>query len=73
MWQYLPEPTRETLRQVIADAGARATREAPLAWLAFEVVGAGVDCELVLTLWPGGMRRVLAAAHPHGRWVRWLP
>ena len=25
MWQYLPEPTREALRQVIADAGLRAT------------------------------------------------
>ena len=73
MWQYLPEPMREALRQVIADAGARATRDAPLAWLAFEVVGADAQCELALTLWPGGTRRVLATAHPHGRWVRWLP
>jgi hypothetical protein len=73
MWQYLPEPTREALRQVIANAGARATRDAPLAWLAFEVVGADADCELTLTLWPGGARRVLATAHPHGRWVRWFP
>jgi len=73
MWQYLPEPTREALRHLIADAGARATREAPLAWLAFEVVGADADCELALTLWPGGARRMLATAHPHGRWVRWLP
>ena len=72
MWQYLPEPTREALRQVIADAGLRATREAPLAWLAFEVAGADAQCELALTLWPGGARRVLAAAHPHGGWVRWL-
>jgi len=73
MWQYLPEPTREALRQVIADAGARATHAAPLAWLAFEVAGADADCELALTQWPGGARRVLATAHPHGRWVRWLP
>jgi hypothetical protein len=72
MWQYLPEPTREALRQVIADAGLRATRDAPLAWLAFEVAGADAQCELALTLWPGGARRVLAAAHPHGSWVRWL-
>jgi hypothetical protein len=73
MWQYLPESTRDALREVIADAGARATRDAPLAWLAFEVAGADAQCELALTLWPGGTRRVLAAAHPHGRWVRWLP
>lgn len=73
MWQYLPEPTRAALRQAIAEAGARATGEAPLAWLAFEVAGADAECELALTLWPGGARRVLATAHPHGRWVRWLP
>jgi hypothetical protein len=71
MWQYMPAATRETLRGVIAEAGARATRHAPLAWLAFEVVGSDADCELALTLWPGGTRHVLAAAHPHGRWVRW--
>jgi hypothetical protein len=27
---------------------------------------------LTLTLWPGGERRALAEAHPHGLWVRWL-
>jgi len=72
MWQYLPGPKRDALRQVIAEAGLRATRDAPLAWLAFEVAGADAQCELALTLWPGGTRRVLATAHPHGSWARWL-
>jgi len=71
MWQYLPAATREGLRDCIAAAGVRATREAPLAWLAFEPPAADIDFELALTIWPGGERRVLATGHPHGRDVSW--
>lgn len=71
MWQYMPEATREALRACIAAAGAHATAEAPLAWLAFEPPGADVHFELSLTLWPGGARRVLAHGHPHGLWLKW--
>ena len=70
-WQYMPPSTRDALREVIAAAGARATPDAPLAWLSFEPPNADAHMELTLTLWPGGTRRVLAEAHPHGRWVRW--
>lgn len=70
MWQYLPAPTRTALRDCLAAAGARASRAAPLAWLAFEPDRQGLF-ELALTLWPGGQRRVLATAQAHGRWVRW--
>jgi hypothetical protein len=72
MWQYLPEPTRNGLRGLIEATGSHATREAPLAWLAFEPPGSDAQMLLTLTLWPGGQRRVLAEAHPHGKWVRWL-
>jgi hypothetical protein len=72
MWQYMPVATREALRDVIAAAGARATREAPLAWLTFEPPNADAHMLLTLTLWPGGEPRVLARAHPHGRWIEWL-
>jgi hypothetical protein len=72
MWQYMPLATRETLREAIVAAGARATREAPLAWLAFEPPHADAHMQLTLTLWPGGQTRTLAVAHPHGRWVQWL-
>jgi hypothetical protein len=71
MWQYMPSATRSALSDVIAAAGARATRGAPLAWLALEPQAGSTDPQLVLTLWPGGLTRVLAHAHPHGRWVRW--
>ena len=72
MWQYLPEPTRNGLRGLIEGTGAHATRNAPLAWLAFEPPAADAHMLLTLTLWPGGERRVLAEAHPHGKWIRWL-
>jgi hypothetical protein len=71
MWQYMPAPTRDALRGAIEAAGARATPSAPLAWLAFEPPNADAHMQLTLRLWPGGESRVLADAHPHGRWVRW--
>jgi hypothetical protein len=73
MWQYMPEPTRNGLRGLIEATGSHATRQAPLAWLAFEPPGNDAQMLLTLTLWPGGERRALAEAHPHGKWVHWLP
>jgi hypothetical protein len=72
MWQYMPEPTRNGLRGLIEATGSHATRQAPLAWLAFEPPAADAHMLLTLTLWPGGEGRVLADAHPHGQWVRWI-
>jgi hypothetical protein len=72
MWQYMPAPTRDALRACIAAAGARATRQAPLAWLAYEPPDGGAICELTLTEWPGGARRRLARGHPHGLWAHWV-
>jgi hypothetical protein len=72
MWQYMPQATRAALRATISAAGAGATPQAPLAWLAFEPPNADADMRLTLTQWPGGVQRQLAAAHPHGRWIEWL-
>jgi hypothetical protein len=69
MWQYLPEPTRTGLRSLIEATGMHATRQAPLAWLAFEPPYADAHMLLTLRLWPGGQARVLARAHPHGAWI----
>ncbi len=70
VWQYLPAQTQAGLRAAIEAAGARATEQAPLAWLSFEPPGAA-PFELSLTLWPSGERRLLAAAQAHGQWVKW--
>lgn len=71
MWQYMPQATRDALRAEIEAAGARASAQAPFAWLAYEAVNEAAECQLTLQLWPGGERRVLADVHPHARWARW--
>ena len=72
VWSYLPAATQARIKAALIEAGARARPDAGLAHLAFESADGTEKSALTLTLWPGGERRVLAEAHPHGRWVRWL-
>ena len=72
-WPYLPPDGQGELRRIIEAIGARATREAPFAWLSKEPPTDKLAAdELTLTLWPGGEARRLAETHPHGAWVKWL-
>ncbi|MCB2109046.1 MAG: DUF2332 domain-containing protein [Rhodobacteraceae bacterium] len=71
MWQYMPAATQSRIAEAITDAGARATDDAPLAWLAMEPKDIRSFPEVTLTLWPGGERRVLGTAHFHGAWMKW--
>jgi hypothetical protein len=65
---YLTEEKRDRLRQLIEDAGRRATDGAPLAWLSMEP---GADqADIHLAMWPGGERRLIARADFHGRVVK---
>ena len=66
--QYLDQPSRDRVRAVLDDAGARATSTAPFAWLRMEP--AGEQAEVRLTLWPGGEERLVATTGDHGREVR---
>jgi hypothetical protein len=68
--QYLDRNSREEALGAIADAGARAPAEAPVAWLRMEP--GGEQAEVRLTLWPGGHERLVATTGFHGRPVRWL-
>ena len=68
--QYLDVPEKERLRGIFEEAGARASRIAPLGRLALEP--GGDKAELRLTTWPGGAERLLATSGYHGRPVRWL-
>ncbi|HZJ26177.1 MAG TPA: DUF2332 family protein [Acidimicrobiia bacterium] len=76
-WQYLPDATRSAIIVAIQAAGARATPEAPLAWLRLEPgnIGDGF-AELRLSLWPapGGVvdNELLAKAGFHLGPVEWL-
>lgn len=75
MWQYLPTEEQERTARAIAAIGDRATPSAPLVHLALEPVrrGPSSDHEFLVTLttWPGGERRVLGHAAPHGVPVTW--
>lgn len=71
MWQYLPGSAQARIEGMIADAGARATAAAPLAWLRLEGDGGQPGAAVTLDLWPGGRTRLLARADFHGRWVDW--
>jgi hypothetical protein len=71
VWQYLPQTTRESLRQALNAAAATATPRSPLLWLRFEPDT--IDhAALRLTTWPGGTDELLAHAGYHGADVRWL-
>jgi len=67
---YLERAARGQALGAIADAGARATRNAPIAWLRMEP--GGEQAEVRLTVWPGGDERLVATTGFHGRGVRWL-
>jgi hypothetical protein len=76
VWQYVPEAEQAEVRRLLAEAGARATEGAPLAWLRLEPhVRPDVGAELRLTTWPGPTdapeEEVLAVAGYHGQWIRW--
>jgi hypothetical protein len=68
--QYLPAAARARLLAAIAEAGARASGAAPLAWLRMEP--ATVErAELRVTTWPHGEEQVLATAGYHGSPIWW--
>ena len=70
---YFTDESRGAMKEAIAEAGRRATVDAPLAWLRMEFPAPGAISmpELRLTLWPGGEDRLLAHVHPHGNFARW--
>jgi hypothetical protein len=71
VWQYLGAPAQDRIRASLDAAGARATVDAPLAWLRMEGDGTAASAAVSLTLWPGGETRLLGRANFHGAWVRW--
>jgi hypothetical protein len=73
VWQYLDEETRSSVTGALKTAGARATNDAPVAWLRLEPTPeAYIPAELRLTLWPGGEERLLATSGFHGGPVKWM-
>lgn len=75
MWQYMPKPTQDLITQRFKAAGAKATPESPLGWVALETDPKTFRHELKVRFWNGsaddGTTHTLGHAHPHGAWVEW--
>ncbi|MBA3940925.1 MAG: DUF2332 domain-containing protein [Sphingopyxis sp.] len=73
VWQYVPDDQQARVTAAMESAGARATADRPLAWIALEANRTVHHHELVVRYWPGGEApRKLAHSHAHGAWVEWL-
>lgn len=73
VWQYVPEDQQMRVTTAMEEAGAEATHDRPLAWIALEANRTAHVHELIVRYWPGGEAgRTLARSHPHGAWVEWL-
>ena len=73
VWQYIPEATREWIEAAMEEAGAAATKERPLAWIALETNRKTFRHELHVRYWPGGEKATLLGfGHPHGAWAEWV-
>ena len=72
VWQYVPKDQQARVTAAMEAAGARASAERPLAWVALEANRETHRHEMVVRYWPGGEAAVqLAEAHPHGAWIKW--
>lgn len=73
VWQYVPADQQARISAAMAAAGARASADRPLAWIALEANRTAHHHELTVQYWPGGERRLqLGVAHAHGAWLERL-
>lgn len=73
VWQYVPADQQMRVTTAMEEAGAEATTDRPLAWIALEANRTMHRHELVVRHWPGGEgSKMLGHAHAHGAWVEWL-
>ncbi|MFI7066583.1 DUF2332 domain-containing protein [Kribbella sp. NPDC050124] len=75
MWQYLTRFDRAAVESHLAELGAQADESSPLARLRLEPLQrtptGAFEFLVELQLWPGGVRRVLGRADPHGQGLVW--
>ena len=73
VWQYVPTDQQARVSAAMEAAGARATAERPLAWIALEANRTMHHHELTVRYWPGGEQRLqLGVAHAHGAWLEYF-
>ena len=75
MWQYLPDEEQARITRRIHELGERATESLRFVHLLLEPMRRTPEGRheflVVMTAWPGGERRILGHAAPHGLPVTW--
>jgi hypothetical protein len=69
--QYLDDEQIREMADGVTGLGATATESARFAHVTLELVRRGPDTPVEVTTWPGGARRVIGTALPHGIPVNW--
>ncbi len=72
VWGFLNEPEQARVWELLDLAGARASKDAPLAWLRLEPTVTTEHAELWCTTWPGADERLIATSGFHLGRVNWL-
>ena len=72
VWPYLDDARRARIIAALEMAGAKATKEAPLAWVRMEWDSGHTPHRIRLRCWPDGEDELLGNSHPHGAWIEWL-
>ena len=74
VWQYVPADQRARVTAAMQAAGARASADAPLAWIMVEADRSVHRHKLAVRYWPGGGEEAmqLTWSHPHGADIEWL-
>ena len=74
VWQYIAPAGQARIEAAMERAGAAATPERPLGWVAYEADRTLLLHTIKVRGWPGGEQwRQLGTAHPHGSWIDWAP
>lgn len=71
-FHYFPADAQRRIAARMAECGAGASEDSPLAWLRYEHEPGDENFSLALRIWPGDEKWRLAECHAHGRWLRWL-
>ena len=73
VWQYLPPATRDRIKSLMNEAGARSTTERPLGWVLMEPSRDLGRHEIRVRGWPGNRpMEIVALTHAHGTWIEGL-
>lgn len=67
--EHLPASARAAIMQTIDELAARATSDAPVAWIRMEASDRGY--ETALTTWPGKSETLIARSDGHAQDLRW--